>query len=359
MTVIGIAACTGLMITGFGLKEGITGAMNKQFTEIYKYDMQASLTKNIDNAEENSMNNKIIKDKNMKSILFTYLKNSSVNKEKSGSEDVYVVVPNNKNNLNKYIALNMKDNTLKLKDDGVIITEKLSKLINKKTGDNFQITINDKVINAKISAITEQYVQHYIYISPSYYEKIIGERVRFNSFYGILNNTSESSQNNTSKTLSSIEGVNSVSFKNKIQVSFDKSMDSINSVVVVMIVSAGILAFVVIYNLTNININERKRELATIKLLGFYNNELAFYIYRENIILTVIGSLAGIVYGIFINRLIVSTAETNVMMFLKTINSIYFLYAAALTILFSLIVNLAMYRRFDKIDMIESLKNAE
>ncbi|AGK98400.1 ABC transporter permease [Clostridium pasteurianum] len=358
MTVIGIAACTGLMITGFGLKEGITGAMNKQFSEIYKYNMQASFIKSIDSGEKNNIKNKIIKDNNMKSILFTYSKNASVNK-KSGSEDVYIIVPENKGNLNKYINLTMKNNSLKLEDNGVIITEKLSKLINKKIGDSFQITINSKVINAKISAITEQYVQHYIYISSDYYKKIAGEDIQFNSFYGLLKDTSNSAQNNTSKILTDIDGIGSVSFKNNLQVNFNKGINSINSVVLVLIVSAGILAFVVIYNLTNININERKRELATIKVLGFYNNELAFYIYRENIILTIIGSLVGIIYGILINRLIISTAETNVMMFLKTINPIYLLYSAMLTILFSFVVNLVMYRRFDRIDMIESLKNAE
>ena len=129
--------------------------------------------------------------------------------------------------------------------------------------------------------------------------------------------------------------------------------------VLVLIVSAGVLAFVVIYNLTNININERKRELSTIKLLGFYNNELALYIYRENIILTVIGSLTGIAVGILLNNFVINTAETNVMMFMRHIDPIYFLYSVLLTISFSIIVNLAMYREFGNIDMIESLKNAE
>ncbi|MDF2504460.1 FtsX-like permease family protein [Clostridium sp.] len=359
MTVIGIAACTGLMITGFGLKEGIVGAADNQFKKIYRYDIQTTLTKDIDTNEKNNININVMKDNNVKSILFTYSKNASVSKEKSGNEDVYVVVPENKNNINKYINLTMDGKELSLRDNGVIITEKVSKLMNKKVGDSIAITIDNRVVNAKIAAITEQYVQHYIYMSPSYYEQITGKRLEFNGFYGNLNSISDTAENSTAKTLTAIKGIGAVSFKKNIQVNFNKSMKSINSVVLVLIVSAGILAFVVIYNLTNININERKRELATIKLLGFYNNELAFYIYRENIILTVIGSFTGIVYGILINRLIINTAETNVMMFVKTINPIYFLYSVAFTILFSLIVNLAMYRRFDKIDMIESLKNAE
>ena len=153
--------------------------------------------------------------------------------------------------------------------------------------------------------------------------------------------------------------INSVEFKNNMYTNFNKITSAINSVIPVLIVSAGVLAFVVIYNLTNINIDERKRELATMKLLGFYNHELAAYIFRENMILTFLGSLAGIPMGIVLNKFIMTTAETNDMMFLQKIGPIYYLFSILLTVLFSLIVNLAMYNRFDKIDMIESLKSAE
>lgn len=359
MTVIGIAACTGLMITGYGLKGAIIGATENQFSKIYKYDIQTTLTKNVDDEGKNNIKNKVIQDSNVKSVLFTYSKNSTVKKESSGSEDAYIVVSENKDELSKYIDLTISGKQLELSDDGVIITEKLSKLIHKKAGDIIEITVNDKVIKAKVSAITEQYVQHYIYMSSKYYENISGQKLEYNSFYGLLNNTSDSSENNTSKILTKITNVGAVSYKNNIHIDFNKSMKSINSVVLVLIVSAGVLAFVVIYNLTNININERKSELATIKLLGFYNNELAFYIYRENIILTIIGSIVGIGLGILMNRFVISTAETNVMMFYRKINPIYFLYSVLFTMFFSVVVNVAMYNRFDKIDMIESLKNAE
>ena len=359
MTVIGIAACTGLMITGFGLKEGIIGATEKQFSDIYKYDMQGTLTKNVREAEKNSIKEKVIKDSNIKSVLFAYLKNGSVKMENSKSHDAYIVVPEDKGSLNSYINLTKKDTDLNLNDNGVIITEKLSKIINKKVGDTIVITIEDKNIEAKISEITQHYVQHYIYMSPGYYQKITGNRPVFNSFYGLIKNTSEAYENNTSSKLKEIKSINSIGFKNNVHVDFNKSIKSINSVVLVLIVSAGILAFVVIFNLTNINISERKRELATIKLLGFYNNELAKYIYRENIILTIIGSLTGIFMGILLNNFVITTAETDAIMFLKKISPIYFMYSVLLTILFSVVVNLAMYNRFDKIDMIESLKSAE
>ncbi|WP_102401392.1 FtsX-like permease family protein [Haloimpatiens massiliensis] len=359
MTVIGIAACTGLMITGFGIKGGIIGATERQFGEIYKYHMQGTLTKNIDDSEKNSIKEKITNKDNVKSVLFTYSKNATTKKEDSKNEDIYVVVPEDKDKFNDYINLTMDGKALNINDEGVVLTEKLSRLTNKKVGDNIVINLNDKDIEVKIAGITEQYIQHYVYMSPEYYKKIIGDRVDFNSFYGLLKDTSHASENNLAKDLKGIKDINSVGFKNNIYVDYNKSMESVNTVVLILIVSAGVLAFVVIYNLTNININERRRELATIKLLGFYNNELANYIYRENIILTIIGSLTGIFMGIFLHRFIIVTAETNIIMFLRKISPIYFLYSILLTMVFSIVVNLAMYKRFDKIDMIDSLKSAE
>ena len=359
MTVIGVAACTGLLVTGFGLKEGIIGATERQFSSIYKYDMQGTLTKNVREAEKNSIKEKIVKDTNVKSVLFTYSKNGTVKIDNDISHDIFVVVPEDKGTLSSYINLAKNDKGLNLEDNGVIITEKLSKIINKKVGDTIVINLNGKELEVKISNITEQYIQHYIYISPVYYQKITGSKLIFNSFYGLIVNSSESYENKTSNTLKSIKGINSIGFKNNIHVDMNKTIDSINSVVLVLIVAAGVLAFVVIFNLTNINISERKRELATIKLLGFYNDELAKYIYRENIILTIIGSLTGILVGVILNNFVIAAAETDIIMFLRKISPIYFVYSVLLTMLFSVIVNLAMYNRFDKIDMIESLKSAE
>ncbi|WP_461205299.1 FtsX-like permease family protein [Clostridium sp. DL1XJH146] len=359
MTVIGIATCTGLMITGFGIKSGIVGATESQFNEIYKYDMVATLSTDLDHEDLANKRSEILQDENVESVLFSYRKNATVDAFKSGKIDAYVIVSEEENEINKYISLTMKDEELNLKDEGVIITEKLSKLMNKKVGDSFEIDINGNIMDVEIAAITEHYIQHFIYISEEYYKEKTGEKVLFNGFYGMLNDTSDNSQDNTSELLNQIDDIGSVSYRNNTYFDFSKTIKSINSVVFVLIASAGVLAFIVIFNLTNININERKRELSTIKLLGFYNNELALYIYRENIILTIIGSIAGIGVGMLLNNFVISTAETDIMMFLRTIEPIYFLYSVLLTISFSIIVNLAMYREFDKIDMIESLKSAE
>lgn len=357
MTVVGIAACTGLMITGFGLRDGIIGATDAQFEKIYKYDIQGTLNRDID--EKNEVKRKVLDDENMRSVLFINSQSGSVKSKEEIDEDAYLIVPESKDQLNKHINLYLKDEKLNLKDQGAIITEKLSRLIGKNIGDVIEITIDDEVFEAEILDITEQYIQHYIYISPDYYEEITGKSMTYNGFYGTLKDNSQEVENDTSQRLKAIIGINSVQFKSNLKSDYNQSVESVNAVVLILIASAGVLAFVVIYNLTNINITERRRELATIKLLGFYDTELAAYIYRENIILTFLGSFTGIFVGIILNKFVLTTAETNVIKFLEKINPIYFLYSVLLTVLFSVIVNLAMYKRFAKIDMIESLKSAE
>ncbi|MEG0775435.1 FtsX-like permease family protein [Clostridium sp.] len=359
MTVIGIAACTGLMITGFGLKQGIIGAAEAQFRDVYIYDMKGTLEKKVSNTDMNTLKADALKDSNIKSMVFAYSKNATISTEDIKSQDAYIVVPENKEDLNSYINLSFKDEELKLQDEGVIITKKLAKLINKNVGETIQITLEDKVMEVKISGVTEHYVQHYIYMSPAYYEKLTSNSLNFNSFYGLLNSTLDEAEDNTLNALKALGQINSIEFKSNLQLNFNDMLASINSVIPVLIISAGVLAFVVIYNLTNINISERQRELATIKLLGFFNPELAAYIYRENVILTFLGSLVGMPMGIILNKFVIGTAETNDMLFLQKISPVYFLIAVLLTLLFSVVVNLAMYNRFDKIDMIESLKSAE
>jgi putative ABC transport system permease protein len=358
MTVIGIAACTGLMITGFGLKGAIIGATDNQFNRIYKYNMLTTLNSTVNSYEKSEIEKSLASDSNIASALFAYSKNATAKLE-SGTQDVYVVVPEKKGELNSYIELTTGSKPLSLTDDGAILTKKFAKILGKGVGDTFELTVNDRTVTVKIAGITEHYVQHYIYMSPVYYKSITGEDVQYNSFYGLLKDTSQAAQNKTSDTLSKVKGVNSVSFRNNIYLDFGKTMSSINAVVLVLIVSAGVLAFVVIFNLTNININERRRELATIKLLGFFNPELAAYIYRENILLTLLGSFVGIGLGILMTNYVINSAETNIMMFYRGIYPIYFLYSVLITMAFSVVVNLAMYGKFDKIDMIESLKSAE
>lgn len=359
MTVIGIAVCTGLIVTGFGIRQGITGSAELQFTQIYRYDMQATLDTDLNKTAIKALKGKVDQTDNMKSTLFTYTTNGTAKGGNTGEQDFYLVVPENKDSLKTYIALTDGDKPFHLTDSGVVITEQLSKLIHKNAGDAMNITVDGKTVKVEIAAVTRHYIQHYIYMSPAYYQKTMGSELKFNRFYGMLKDTSSTAEDNTTKVLTGMRHIESTSYKNRVHFDYSTSMSSINSVIVILIVSAGVLAFVVIYNLINININERKRELATIKLLGFYNKELAAYIYKENTILTIIGALSGIVVGIVMNRVVLTVVETSGMMFLKTISPIYLIYSVLITMGFSLIVNLFMYREFGKIDMIESLKSVE
>ena len=358
MTVIGISACTGLMITGFSLKGAVLGAAENQFNKIYKYNMQGILSESINTEERKNMLNNMTKDKNIKSIIFTYNKNSKV-RSLNNDEDAYVIVTDDNKKFTDFINLINHNEKINLNDEGVILTEKLSKLINKKAGEYVYITLNNKKIRAKIIGVCEHYISHYIYMSKNYYENLTGEKLKLNAFYGLLNSTDGKSEDNTLNHLKSINLVENVTFKNNTHIDFNKTIKSINLVILVLIISAGILAFVIIYNLTSINIAERKSELATIKVLGFYNKELALYIYRENVVLTILGSILGIFIGILMNKFVIGTAETNILMFYRHINPIYFIYSIVLTMIFSAIINAGMYKRFDKIDMIESLKNVE
>ncbi|MNP21372.1 FtsX-like permease family protein [compost metagenome] len=196
-------------------------------------------------------------------------------------------------------------------------------------------------------------------MSPDYYKELFNVPVKYNGFVGTTTDKSKDGEELLSKDLMKNTDIGSVSFITNTSEHFKQTMGSIDSVVVVLIVSAAALAFVVMYNLTNINISERIRELATIKVLGFYDSEVAAYVYRENVVLSIIGTILGLFLGIGLHRYVVVTAEIDMVMFIRTIKAIDFIYSAILTIVFSGLVNIVMYRRLKKIDMVESLKSAE
>ena len=196
-------------------------------------------------------------------------------------------------------------------------------------------------------------------MSSKYYEKLFKEKVHYNAFSSKLEDTDKDKEDELSKEMMKNPQIATISFTTNISDKFKKTMDSVDSVILVLIASAAALAYVVMYNLTNINISERMRELATIKVLGFYDKEVAEYVYRENIILSVIGTLVGLILGVFLHKYVITTAETDMMMFSREIKVMSFIYSSILTIVFSSLVNIVMYKKLKKIDMVESLKSAE
>ena len=273
----------------------------------------------------------------------------------------YFVVPENVDSFSNFVNLRKRatGEQYKLDATGVIITEKMAELMNVKVGDQIVIKASENASEQKtttVAAITENYVYHYVYMSPDLYEEVFNESVPYNA---MLVKTETQDETALSSQLLAIKGICSISTVSSDKKAIDSTVSSLNSIVVILIISAALLAFIVLYNLNNININERRRELATIKLLGFYNKELAMYVYRENIFLTIIGIIIGTLVGIGLHRFIMQTAESDLIMLGRELNWTSFVYSILLTVAFTAIVNGFMYLKLKKIDMVESLKSVE
>ncbi len=248
---------------------------------------------------------------------------------------------------------------LSIEEHGVILSEKIAKLLDAQVGDEIYIVDDNERIGVKITGITEHYADHYMYMSSSLYENIFNEDVEYQRILAHTTDTEKKFEDNLSQDILKLDNISSVYFITGISDSYEDIIGSLNYVIIVIIISAGALAFVVLYNLTNINISERYREIATIKVLGFYDNEVANYIYRENIILTILGTILGLFLGVILHRFVIVTTEIEMIMFGREIRRISFLYSTALTLIFSLFVNLVMYYKLKNINMVESLKSLE
>ena len=360
MTIIGILGCTALIITGFGLKDSITAIIPNQFEKVFKYDIQISLKANLEEEQKNDLITEL-KDKNeIKDIVETNITAGNLtngNKE----EEVQIIVPKDTNELENVISLNdrkSKEN-VKLNDNEIMITDKLAQLTGTKVGDTIKIKdSDDKTKEFKVSNIVENYVGHYVYMSKNLYEKNY-EKYETNVLYVDDEDISQEQEDLLVKEIVDKNEISSVSPTSTVMSMIDDMMNSLNYVVIILIVSAGMLAFVVLYNLSNVNISERIRELATIKVLGFYDKEVYNYISRETIILTLIGIVLGCIAGYYLNVFILGTCEINALRFAKIVNPMSYVYSILITIIFTIIVNIVTYFSLKKIDMIESLKSVE
>ncbi|GAA0713601.1 FtsX-like permease family protein [Paraclostridium ghonii] len=359
MTVIGIAGCSALLLTGFGIKDSISSIVDNQYGQIIKYNLTLNYSKDI---TKNSTDNElkyISNDSRVENCL--NIKNKSYKAlYKSIEKDANIIVPEDPNSINDFINFKNRVSNKKytLNNSGVLMSEKLAKLLKVKEGDSIILKNEDnKEFNVKVSGIVENYVGHYIYMTPQVYENMFNEEVRFNE---VLINTKDSiSQEKLGKDMMNLPNINSATFNTSAKSSFSDMITNLNSVVALIIVSAGALAFIVLYNLTNVNISERIREIATIKVLGFYDNEVSSYVFRENIILTIIGTIIGLFLGVFLHRFIMTTAELEFVMFGREIKTISFILSGMLTFVFASLVNLCMYFKLKKIKMVESLKSVD
>ena len=363
MTIIGVGGCTALIIAGFGLRDAISSMIPSQYGKIDLYNASVTLKDEYKNEELENIDN-ILKDyEYTEDVLNANVQSVTIDKN-DNTQSIQLIVPQTPENLSNFIVLESRTNNdekYALDDTGVIITEKLSKLLDIKVGDEIKIVnSDDKACSVKVNAITENYIYHYIYMTPNLYNELYDTRVGYNVVYvNTIEMTEEQEDTLGEQILSNSDYISGVTFMSNTESIFSEVMNNMDLVVWILIISAGLLAFVVLYNLLNANITERIRELATIKVLGFYDKEVYDYISRETIILTIIGMLVGVGGGYFLTLYIIKTCEIDMLMFNPQVTVWSYLFGVLITALFAIIVNIITYFSLKKIDMIESLKSVE
>ena len=357
MTLIGVAGCTALIVTGFGLKYSIKSIVSKQFSEYFVYD--AFVVMNSGGFSEQQLDKKISSIDGIDKYMFTQQSEGTAengNKTQTAS----MVVMKTPEEMSDYVKLIDTESGQKIAlDDGsAVITEKLADLLKLEPGDDMTVKMNShKTVNVKIKAVSENYTNHYIYITPDTYKKLYGEEPTYNlSFVNLKENIDE---NSFKEQLIANDEFYGMSYKSDSSKGFLDSVDSLNAIVVVLIVCAGALAVVVLYNLANINITERIREIATLKVLGFYDKETSEYICRENYISAVFGILLGFGLGKILHHFVVVTSEVDIVMFNRSLVWWAYVLAALMTMAFTVLVNLILHFKLKKVDMVESLKSVE
>ena len=361
MTIFGIGGCMGLMLVGFGLKDSISSIVPLQYEDIQLYDGNVILQSDVTMQEKQEVYEALEKNSQVVATAEDLLQKITI--EHDGvSKEVYLNVPENVEKFSDFVVL--QDRTTKekyqLTDKGAVLTEKMAKELGVSAGDTVTIKEeNEKERTVKISQICENYMSHYLYMTPAVYKAAYGKEPEYNSIYYRTEGRTTKEAESVGEAALKLDGALSVSYMTELRQQVDDMLQSLDIVIVVLIISAGMLAFVVLYNLNNINITERKRELATLKVLGFYDKEVTEYVYRENILLTLIGSVFGMLLGKILHRFIIVTVEIDSVMFGRNINTISFVYAFLLTVVFSLFVNGVMYFKLKKINMVESLKSVE
>ena len=363
MTVLGIGGCMGLLLVGFGVKDSVRSIGTIQYNDLLSYHAEIVLEDKTTPEEKEEVMDAMEKDKDIKSFMAVYKTSMDIENEKEDvTKSAYVMVPENAKEFKKYADLRSRTTKehYELSDDGIIISEKLAKLLDVKEGDTVVLKEEETDhFEVKVSHITENYFLHYIYISPELYGKVFGETPEFVDYLTINTSTDSAFEDSMQEKYMAYDQISEVSFITKTADRIANMLKSLDTVIYVLVIAAGRLAFVVLYNLNNIKISERIRELATLKVLGFYDMEVSRYVLRENVCLTLIGCFLGIFFGKILHRFVILTAETDIMMFGRDIEIISFVYSILITLFFSAVVNFFMHFRLKKVDMVESMKSVE
>ncbi len=366
MTLFGVGGCMALLLVGLGIRDSVSAMANNQYKEVFKYDGIVSIDSTLTRMQHQVLNEELgaISDIEGLKATRTMVYGSATGKSDDENEKyAYMVVPADADILDKYISLNERtglSGKLELNDEGVIITEKFANMLGVEKGDNIFIKLSENDQSpkqVKVTGVTENYIFNYIYMTPSLYKTIYTVSPDINSIF--IKTADAVNEDDLVQQILNVNGVNSVTMNSTELDELNQIVNMLYFIIVIMIFAAGLLAFIVLYNLNNINISERRRELATLKLLGFYDVETATYVYRENIVLTILGTILGIFLGIVLHRFVMTTVETDIYMFGRELSPLSIVIGAALTIIFAIIVNGVMFFKLKKIDMIESLKSVE
>lgn len=357
MSIVGIAGCTALIVVGFGIKNSVSTLADKQYGEIWTYDGVVVFDKNLNQDDLLLQQNKFNDVKGITNSAGFYRQTVTV----SGDKEHYTTLEvfDNDQELSKYIKLEdyKTHERLKLNDHGVIISAKLSELLGVKAGDEIKVKIDNNSYQVKVSGVMMLHFQHHIYMTKEFYHQLTGTEILDN--YAYFDLTKNANEQVIRDYCNNNEKIDSINYITGISQGFRDQMGSIDSVVIILIACAGALAFIVLYNLTNINIQERKSEIATVKVLGFYPKEVYDYVFRENRILGVIGAVIGLAFGKILHMFIIRTVEVEIAMFVRSVNLLSYVYAFLITLFFTSLINFVMRKVLDKIDMVESLKSVE
>lgn len=363
MTIFGIGGCMALLLVGFGIRDSLVCIGDVEFGQIRKYDAVLTLEKDCSRTAAEKLEEVLRQDARITGMMRAEEKAVDVSSEAAETErSAYLIVPADQKQLGDFITLRERtDGTaISLSEEGIVITEKLAKLLHVQVGQTVFLKEDDTSRHAvKITGITENYFMHYMYMSPALYESIYGNQPDFQEIF-LDTTSSEAAFEDVLRTdYMQEEAVAAVSFLSGTSERVRDMLRSMDTLIYVLVISAGLLAFVVLFNLNHINITERRRELATLRVLGFYEEEVSRYVFRENVVLTVIGAGVGAGLGVLLHRFVIMTAEIDTMMFGRQIAGLSFVYSILLTFLFSGIVNVGMHVTLKKINMVESLKSVE
>ncbi len=353
MTVIGVAGCSALLVTGFGLRDSINDIVNKQFGEIYLYQMNV-LT------DGEMLSDDLVKyldDKEVFDGWLPYSDESGKVMANGKSESANIEVPSDVSDFGSFISLRNRKTKekLTLSDDGAVLTEKLCETLGVTVGDSVTLQNSDgREAEMKVIGITENYLTSFAYVAPGGYANAFGKSADFRHLLCMVGNAATDA---VSEKLLGFDNVLYVNASQSLKDNFADSIKSIDGVIFVLILSAGLLCMVVLYNLTNVNICERRKELATIRVLGFHPGEVSRYIFRETDALSLIGSAAGLFAGIWLYSFVVRTVEVDQVMFGRSIYPLSFVFALAISLLFTFIVDLIMRKQIRSVDMVEAMKS--